>query len=326
MFFYYATKAYRVKERGTFMRMKWTFLGLIISIIAVLAGCEPVMVMDPKGPQAETISNVIWISIATMALVVVVVFGMLAYIVIKYRASKQSADYEPPHIEGNPVVEAIIVGIPVLIIIFLSIITVKSTYEVEATPKGYEGQKPLVVYASSSDWKWHFSYPEENIETVNYLYIPTDRPLEFRLYSYGPITSFWIPQLGGQKYAMSDMVTTLHLAASVPGEYMGRNANFSGKGFAENIFHVEAMPESEFDKWVEEVKATADTLTEERFEELLEPGHLGQLTFNKTHLEYSPAPEGEHGGHQHESSNSDDKAKKDESTDVDGGSDMEHQH
>ena len=52
---------------------------------------------------------------------------------------------------------------------------------------------------------------------------------------------------------MSDMVTTLHLAADVPGEYMGRNANFSGKGFAENTFHVTAMPQAEFDEWVEEV-------------------------------------------------------------------------
>ena len=208
----------------------------MIGIVAVLSGCEPLMVLDPKGPQAETISNVIWISIATMAIVVIAVFGLLVYVLVKYRASKLDEDYEPPHIEGNPVVEGIIVGIPVIIIIFLSIVTVKSTYEVEATPKGYEDQKPLVVYAASSDWKWHFSYPEENIETVNYLYIPTDRALEFRLYSYGPITSFWIPQLGGQKYAMSDMVTTLHLAAEVPGEYMGRNSNFSGKGFAENIF------------------------------------------------------------------------------------------
>ncbi len=276
------------------MRMKWTFLSLVVVLLAVLAGCEPVMVLDPKGPQAETIADVIWISIATMAIVVVAVFGMLAYIVVKYRASKQSEDYEPPHIEGNPIVEAIIVGIPIIIIIFLSIVTVKSTYEVEATPKGYEDQKPLIVYASSSDWKWHFSYPEENIETVNYLYIPTDRALEFRLYSYGPITSFWIPQLGGQKYAMSDMVTTLHLAADVPGEYMGRNTNFSGKGFAENMFDVEAMPPAEFDKWVEDVKANAETLTEEKFEELLLPGHLGRSTYKGTHLEFSPAPEGHH--------------------------------
>lgn len=287
--------ASRIIERGTLMKMKWAFLSLIITSILALTGCESLMVLDPKGPQAETQANVIWISIVTMAFVVIVVFALLLFIVTKYRASKQSEDYEPPHIEGNPIVESIIVGIPVLIIIFLSIVTVKSTYEVEATPKGYENQKPLVIYASSSDWKWHFSYPEENIETVNYLYIPTDRALEFKLYSYGPITSFWIPQLGGQKYAMSDMVTTLHLAASEPGEFMGRNANFSGKGFAENIFQVKAMPEAEFDKWVEEVKSTAEPLTEKRFNELLEPGHLGQLTFSGTHLTFLPPPEHNHG-------------------------------
>jgi len=292
------------------MNRKWTLLGLVFGILAMLAGCEPVMVLDPKGPQAETTANVIWISIATMAIVVIAVFALMIYVVFKYRASRQSEDYEPPHIEGNPIVETIIVGIPVIIIIFLSIVTVKSNYEVEATPKGYEDQKPLVVYASSSDWKWHFSYPEENIETVNYLYIPTDRPLEFRLYSYGPITSFWIPQLGGQKYAMSDMVTTLHLAAEVPGEYMGRNANFSGKGFAENIFNVEAMPEEEFDKWVEEVKSTAEPLTEEKFTELLKPGHLGQMTFSGTHLKFLPPPEGhDHGSSQsHEGEHNSDAA------------------
>jgi cytochrome aa3-600 menaquinol oxidase subunit 2 len=288
------------------MKKKLALLSLVIGILTVLAGCEPLMVLDPKGPQAETISNVIWISIATMAIVVISVFALLIYVVVKYRASKQDPDYEPPHIEGNPIVETIIVGIPVIIIIFLSIVTVKSTYEVEATPQGYEDQEPLVIYASSSDWKWHFSYPEQGIETVNYLFIPTDRALEFRLYSFGPITSFWIPQLGGQKYAMSDMINTLHLAAEVPGEYMGRNSNFSGKGFAENIFNVEAMPQAEFDEWVADVKANAEPLTEERFDELLEPGHLGQLTFSGTHLEFSPPPEHDHGSSEsHEEHESD---------------------
>jgi cytochrome aa3-600 menaquinol oxidase subunit 2 len=187
------------------------------------------------------------------------------------------------------------VGIPILIVAFLSVVSVRSNYIVEATPEGYEHQEPLVIYASSSNWKWHFSYPEQGIETVNYLYIPTNRALEFKLYSHGPITSFWIPQLGGQKYAMADMVTTLHLAADVPGDYMGRNANFSGKGFAENMFDVTAMPEQDFEDWVEEVKETASPITEEKFTELLEPGHLGRMTFTGTHLDFSPAPEHNHG-------------------------------
>lgn len=287
------------------MKFKWTLLSAIFTIAMMLTGCEPLTVLDPKGPQAERQANDIILSAGIMMFIVLVVFGLLAFMLIKYRASKQSKDYEPPHIEGNVIVEAICVGIPVLIVAFLSFVSVQSNYIVEATPKGYEDKEPLVVYASSSNWKWHFSYPEEDIETVNYLYIPTDRPLEFKLYSYGPITSFWIPQLGGQKYAMADMVNTLHLAADVPGEFMGRNANFSGKGFAENTFNVTAMPEDEFDDWVKEVKETAKPLTEEKFTELLEPGHLGQMTFTGTHLEFLPPPEGENGGHNHGSSDSD---------------------
>ncbi|SDJ85211.1 cytochrome aa3 quinol oxidase subunit II [Sediminibacillus albus] len=281
------------------MKIKATWLLFIFAAITLLTGCEPLMVLNPKGPQAQTQADVILLSIAIMSFIVIVVFAILIYMLVKYRASKQADDYEPPHIEGHPVVEGIIVGIPILIVIVLSVISVRSNYLVEATPEGYEDEEPLVVYAQSSNWKWHFSYPEEGIETVNYLYIPTDRALEFKLYSSGPITSFWIPQLGGQKYAMSDMVTTLHLAAEAPGEYMGRNANFSGEGFAENTFNVNAVTPDEFDEWVDEVKETADPITEEKYQELLEPGHLGQLTFSSTHLEFSPPPEGEHGGHNH---------------------------
>ncbi|HWO76896.1 MAG TPA: cytochrome aa3 quinol oxidase subunit II [Bacillus sp. (in: firmicutes)] len=309
------------------MKLKWALISLVVAYMAILSGCEPLTVLDPKGPQAEVQANDIKLSIFIMSFIVIVVFAMLAYMLIKYRASKQREDYEPPHIEGNPIVEIIIVGIPVLIVAFLSFVSVQSNYKVEATPVGYEDQEPLVVYASTSNWKWHFSYPEENIETVNYLYIPTDRPLEFKLYSYGPITSFWIPQLGGQKYAMADMVTTLHLAAEDPGEYMGRNANFNGKGFAQNTFNVTAMSQEEFDEWVEEVHETAEPLTEEKFNELLEPGHLGQMTFTGTHLEFSPAPEGEHGGHNHGSGNSDeDSEEHDQHHDESSEENADHHH
>jgi cytochrome aa3-600 menaquinol oxidase subunit II len=286
------------------MKLKGAFLGMMIAFAAVLAGCEPLLVLDPKGPQAERQASDIMLSIGIMSVIVLVVFGLLIMMLVKYRASKQSPDYEPPHMEGNIWVEVICVGIPILIVAYLSFVSVQSNYIVESRPVGYEDKEPLVVYASSSNWKWHFSYPEEGIETVNYLYIPTDRALEFKLYSYGPITSFWIPQLGGQKYAMADMVTTLHLAADVPGEYMGRNANFSGKGFAQNTFDVTAMSQGEFDDWVKEVKETAKPITEEKFDELLEPGHLGRMTFTGTHLEFSPAPE----GHNHGSSDTEEKS------------------
>jgi cytochrome aa3-600 menaquinol oxidase subunit 2 len=275
--------------------MKRTLLLSLPMLLVFLAGCEPLLVLDPKGPQAARQASDIMISIGIMAFIVIVVMVLLVYMLVKYRASKLPEDYEPPHIEGSPLIEGLFIGIPIIIVAVLSFISVKSNYIVEATPQGYEDQEPLIIYASSSNWKWHFSYPEQDIETVNYLYIPTNRPIEFKLYSYGPITSFWIPQLGGQKYAMADMVTTLHLAADTPGEYMGRNANFSGKGFAENTFTVTAMDQAKFDEWVEEVHANAEPLTEETFNKLLEPGHLGRMTFTGTHLGFNPPPEHDHG-------------------------------
>jgi cytochrome aa3-600 menaquinol oxidase subunit 2 len=173
---------------------------------------------------------------------------------------------------------------------------VQTTNAVEKTPPGYENQKPLVIYASSSNWKWHFSYPEEGIETVNYVNMPVHRAVEFRMYSFGSITSLWIPQLAGQKYAMSDMLTTLHLSADTEGSYMGRNANFSGKGFAHMEFEALVMSSKDYEDWVKEVKETAPKLTEKEFKGLLATDYLGRKTYSSTHLEFSPPP-GEHSEH-----------------------------
>ncbi|USK75538.1 cytochrome aa3 quinol oxidase subunit II [Peribacillus frigoritolerans] len=309
------------------MKIKWALLTILFTIATVLTGCDnPLMVLDPKGPVAATQADVIMISIWTMAFVVLVVMVLYIFMIMKYRASKQRDDYEPPHIEGSKVLEIIWVAIPILIVAFLSVVTVKTTNEVEATPKGYGDQEPLIIYASSSNWKWHFSYPEEDIETVNYLFLPTNRPIEFKLYSFGPISSFWIPQLGGQKYAMSDMVNTLHLAADVPGEYMGRNSNFSGSGFAQQTFNVNVLSAEEYDKWVDEIKATAKPITEEKFNELLKPGHVGQSTYTGTHLEFSPAPEGENAGHDHGSSHTEEHDSKDSHEEHSEHSNMNHDH
>lgn len=276
------------------MKFKRVLLISMIFIAVLLAGCEPLMVLDPAGPQAETITNTIWISVISMAFVVITVIVLYIYYVIK--GARRPADYKPPHIEGHPVVEACIVGIPILIVAFLSVVSVVSTYSVEAMPEEYQDEEPLVIYASSSDWKWHFSYPEQNIETVNYMYVPTNRPIEFRLYSHGSISSFWIPQFHGQKYAMGDMINTLNIVVEEPGTYAGRNANYTGEGFAHQTFSVEAVPSDEFDQWVDDVHSTAEPITEDIFNQLIEADHLGQMTFTGTHLEFAP-PSTSHHGH-----------------------------
>ena len=286
------------------MKKKLGLLGSMLASILLLAGCDWV-VFDTNGPVAKTQSDTIIFSILMLAGVMIVVYVLFIFMLVKYRASKAPKDYVPPHMEGSKTLEIIWTAIPIIIVSILGYVTVVSTFEVESTPKGYEDQEPLVIYASSSNWKWHFSYPEQDIETVNYVNIPTDRVVEFRLYSYGPITSFWIPQLGGQKYAMSDMVTKLNFVADNEMSMMGRNANFSGQGTAHMEFEALSMSNEEFEEWVEQVQANEPELTEEKFDELLDTAYVGRQSYSSTHLEFSPPPEGHNHGAEKAPSNED---------------------
>ena len=64
------------------------------------------------------------------------------------------------------------------------------------------------------------------------LVFPANVPLSFKLTSDTVMTSFFIPQLGSQIYAMAGMQTRLHLLADEPGTYAGQNQQFSGEGYA----------------------------------------------------------------------------------------------
>lgn len=278
------------------MKKRGPLFALFLSFTLLLSGCSSLTVLDPKGPAARTLSETIIFSILMMLGVLAVVYTLYIFILVKYRAKKSNEGYVPPHEEGSKWLEITWITIPIIIVAILSVVTVKTTVAVEKVPAGYEEQKPLVIYASTSNWKWHFSYPEEGIETVNYVNIPTHRPVEFRIYSFGPITSLWIPQLAGQKYGMSDMVTKLNLVADVPGSYLGKNSNFSGEGFAHMEFETLAMPAAEFDEWVNDVKTTAKELTEADFKKLLNTNFVGRMSFSNNHLTFSPPPE-EHGNH-----------------------------
>ncbi|WP_106767673.1 cytochrome aa3 quinol oxidase subunit II [Paenibacillus faecalis] len=278
------------------MKKRGPLFALFLSLTLLLSGCSSLTVLDPKGPAARTLSETIIFSIFMMLGVLAVVYTLFIFMLVKYRAKKSNEGYVPPHDEGSKWLEITWISIPVIIVAILSVVTVKSTVAVENVPKGYEDQKPLVIYAASSNWKWHFSYPEEGVETVNYVNIPTNRPIEFRIYSFGPITSLWIPQLAGQKYGMSDMITKINLVADVPGSYMGKNSNFSGEGFAHMEFETLAMTPAEFDQWVNDVKTTAPELTEADFDKLLETDHVGRMSFSNTHLTFSPPP-AEHNAH-----------------------------
>jgi len=251
------------------------------AMLFLAAGCADKMaVLDPKGPIAAQQRDLMLISTILCCIVVVPVLLLTAFIVWRYRDKEGRKAAYTPRWEHSFKLEAIWWGIPIVIITILAIITVKSTYALEPSKPLQSAQKPITVQVTSLNWKWLFQYPEQGIATVNELKIPKGVPVRFEITADSPMNSFWIPQLGGQMYAMSGMAMTLYLQADEAGEYWGSGANFTGTHFSSMYFDVESTSKTEFDQWVKEVQAKSPALTSEGYEQLALPSTEQKLSFS----------------------------------------------
>jgi cytochrome o ubiquinol oxidase subunit 2 len=133
--------------------------------------------------------------------------------------------------------------------------------------------KPLTVQVVSLDWKWLFILPDQGIASVNHLTVPVGTPISFELTSSGVMNSFFVPQLGSQIYTMSGMTTRLQLQANHPGTYPGLSAQFSGDGFADMRFMVDAVPVQQFEQWVATTRNSGPVLDAQTYADLAKPSH-----------------------------------------------------
>ncbi|WP_346764082.1 cytochrome aa3 quinol oxidase subunit II [Bacillus sp. BHET2] len=253
--------------------------------IIIFSTDSELIVLDPKGPVGAVQKDLIMLSIYYMLAIMVVVLGFFTIILFKYRSSKKNGDYKPD-MHGSTFLEIIWTLIPVLIVIALSIPNTKALYELRDAPEATSHKDPIVIHATAVDWKWIFSYPEEGIETVNYVNVPEDHPILFKVTAADSMASFWVPQLGGQIYGMPGMVNDLYLQADEPGTYDGRNSNFTGEGMTHQTFDFVALKEDKYESWVKESQTNQPKLTENVYEKLMLPETVDKMTFSSTHLAF----------------------------------------
>jgi len=158
-----------------------------------------------------------------------------------------------------------------MVILLLGGVTWLSSYELDPARPLESEHKAIDIQVVSLDWKWLFIYPEEGIATVNQLTVPVGTPVSFKLTSSGVMNSFFVPQLGSQIYTMAGMVTSLHLQADHPGTYRGFSAQYSGDGFADMRFSVNAVSPEEFSRWVDAARSAGLVLDARAYAELAKP-------------------------------------------------------
>ncbi|SEI68016.1 ubiquinol oxidase subunit II [Paraburkholderia diazotrophica] len=256
--------------------------GRLVGLVSIapaflLTGCN-LEVLMPKGPIGAAEKSLIATSTWTMLIVVIPVILLTLLFAWRYRASNKAAEYRPDWAHSTAI-EVAVWTIPALIILFLAVLTWKSTHELDPYKPLESNVKPINVEVVALDWKWLFIYPDLGIASVNQLAIPVGTPVNFRITSDTVMNSFFIPQLGGQIYAMAGMQTRLHLLANEVGDYAGASANFSGKGFSDMKFRTLAETPEDFNAWVAKVRASTDQLNMDRYYKVAQPEEKAPVSY-----------------------------------------------
>ncbi|WP_091234893.1 cytochrome c oxidase subunit II [Fontibacillus panacisegetis] len=229
------------------------FVGL--SLLLSACGREDLSVLRPQGPVAEGQLGLIKLAITIMVAVMLIVFGIAAYVWVKFRR-KPGQNEIPKQVEGNFKLEVIWTAIPLVLVIILGVFTVQKVF---AFGENYSSDKNAVkVKVTSHLFWWEFSYPDYGVTTAQDLIIPTGKKIALELKTADVLHSFWVPSLAGKTDTNTDgTINNAWFEASKEGVYLGKCAELCGPSHAFMEFKVKAVNQESFDNWVAAMKAPA---------------------------------------------------------------------
>jgi cytochrome o ubiquinol oxidase subunit 2 len=250
-------------------------LGLLITYL--IRG-KNIALFNPRGFIAREQHSLMMFVIIVLVAVAIPVISFFFFNAWKYRESSKKAIEVPIDKHSKSLVFGMWV-IPTTIMLILASVMWPATHRLAPQKSIDSDKKPLTIQVISLRWKWIFLYPEQGVATVNFVQIPVDTPVQFEMTAdETPMSSFWIPNLGGQLYTMTSHVNRLNLMADTPGDYPGSTPEINGDGFTGMKFTTRVSSAKDFHTWAQTVKKTDKKLDSEVYEELLVPSQNNPQT------------------------------------------------
>ena len=240
-------------------------------LIAVLLRGKNVAVFNSKGliasQQGSLIIYVILV-VLSIALPTVLILYFMAW---RYRESNHTTTYHPVAKHGK-LFNLFIWALPTVYMLALAIVLIPAAHKLQPNKALASGVEPITIQVVAMRWKWLFIYPDQQIATVNFVQIPKDVPVSFDLTANdAPMSSFWVPNLGGQLYAMTGHINRLNLIATKYGDFPGRSAEINGAGYEGMRFTARVTSDADFKNWVQTTRHIPSPLDKATYDKLASP-------------------------------------------------------
>jgi cytochrome c oxidase subunit 2 len=183
---------------------------LLTSTMLIAQGTTP-STLAPASTPAHQIFDLSIFVISITGGIFVVVGGLLAIALYRFRARKTDPAGEPAQIYGSTQIELAWTVIPILIVVVLFLATARIIFAIQDAPKP---KSALDVTVIGHQFWWEFRYPKYGVVTANELHIPVSSDCYseatfLKLTSADVNHSFWIPQLAGKTDLIANHVNTM---------------------------------------------------------------------------------------------------------------------
>ncbi|CAM3654433.1 cytochrome c oxidase subunit II [Deinococcus frigens] len=224
---------------------------------ALLSGCGSRQLLSIGDLSSGYNREVAFMSIFAVALSIIIFVGVsyaLFFTVNKFREDKHSD--APAQFHGNNRLEVVLVVVPVIIVMFLAILTVRSMAILNPTP----AEATKIDVLGRQFW-WNFSYPETkadaggNVTNGNEIIMPTKQQVALTITSGDVIHGFWAPNIGGQRAAMPATLKTWNVDTDRTGVYQGNCSQLCGGSHANMRYKVIALDQERYDTFLAAAKA-----------------------------------------------------------------------
>jgi cytochrome c oxidase subunit II len=242
------------------MNCSKSFIGFLLATAAFGNKVYPVANMfKPRSTAADSIFNISMLMLAVCAGIFVVVTGLLAFTIVRFRSRRMDDPREPVQIYGSNRIEVAWTVIPVLIVLALGMATARAVVEVQGKRMPEDALNVTVV---GHQWWWEFRYSELGIVTANELHVPLStaaRPAvtALKIESVDVAHSFWVPQLAGKMDAIPGITNHLWMDPRQEGTFLGNCAEYCGTQHANMLIRVVVEPAADFEKWAAAQKMDA---------------------------------------------------------------------
>jgi len=264
----------------------------VAALTAILASCAVFAQAEPAEPVrwqlnmtpgvTSTAANafhahmiMLWICV----IIGIIVFGAMAYAMIKFRHSKGAKpDTDFTH---STKLELIWTIVPILILVGSAWPATKMVVAQYSANQNTEKDE-MVIKVTGYQWMWRYEYVGEGVDFVSRLdrksddlrqnkassqteigahgaylrdvdkplVIPADTRIRFVITADDVIHSWWVPALGWKQDAIPGIINDAWTKVSKPGTYRGVCAELCGKDHGFMPIVVKVLPKAEYQVWL----------------------------------------------------------------------------